>query len=129
MSWESAGSQTRWSEPVHPSRFYREEGSGRTEEKFAHGPTVDQQWVGLGLGSSCPEVRAWPDAPSSAASPREGEHRLEQARQFLQPLTLHDLGVQPHWFCARPLHPSGKGITHRPSCHHTCAEARALLPG
>ena len=28
------------------------------------------------------EVRVWPDAPSSAASLREGEHSLEQARQF-----------------------------------------------
>ena len=33
-------------------------GSDSTEEeKFAQGPTADQQWVGLGLGSSSLELR------------------------------------------------------------------------
>lgn len=33
-------------------------GSDSTEEeRFAQGPTVEQQWVGLGFGSSSPEVR------------------------------------------------------------------------
>ena len=62
------------------------------------------------------EVRVWPDAPSSAASLREGRHSLEQARQFPQPLTLPDSGgAAPLGQCLPSLNPLGKVITHKPS--------------